>query len=50
MNLLQRRKLINQIALTLSMAAMAFGLFWLVWILWTTLQLGVSGLSLDLFV
>ena len=50
MNLLQKRKLINQIALTLSMAAMAFGLFWLVWILWTTLQLGVSGLSLDLFV
>ena len=50
MNLLQRRKLINQIALTLSMAAMAFGLFWLVWILWTTLQLGVAGLSLDLFI
>jgi phosphate transport system permease protein len=28
---------------------MAFGLVWLVWILWTTLQLGVSGLSWDLF-
>ena len=28
------RKRINQIALTLSLAAMAFGVFWLVWILW----------------
>ncbi len=44
-----RRKLINRIALTLSLAAMAFGLFWLVWILITTISLGVGGLSLDLF-
>ena len=50
MNLLQRRKLTNKVALSLSMAAMAFGLFWLVWILWTTLELGVAGLSLDLFI
>ncbi len=49
MELLQQRKFINKAALTLSMAAMAFGLFWLVWILFTTLQLGASGLSLDLF-
>ena len=49
MNLFAQRKLINQIALTLSMAAMAFGLFWLGWILLTTLQLGVTGLSLSLF-
>jgi len=49
MQLLRQRQLINKVALTLSLAAMAFGLFWLVWILVTTLQLGVAGLSLDLF-
>ena len=49
MNLLTRRKLTNRLALTLSMLAMSFGLIWLIWILWTTLQLGVSGLSLQLF-
>jgi phosphate transport system permease protein len=49
MNLLTKRKLVNRIALTLSMAAMSFGLFWLAWILWTTLDLGIAGLSFDLF-
>ncbi|HEX8988628.1 MAG TPA: phosphate ABC transporter permease PstA [Rhodocyclaceae bacterium] len=49
MNLLTRRKLINKIALSLSMLAMAFGLFWLGWILFTTLELGIAGLSPDLF-
>ena len=39
----------NVVALTLSLAAMAFGLFWLVWILYTTLQLGIGGLSIELF-
>ena len=28
-----RRKRVNSVALTLSLAAMAFGVFWLVWIL-----------------
>ncbi len=49
MELLQKRKIINKVALTLAMSAMAFGLFWLAWILLTTLQLGIAGLSLDLF-
>jgi phosphate transport system permease protein len=49
MRLLQQRQITNKVALTLSMAAMAFGLFWLVWILVTTLELGLAGLSLDLF-
>lgn len=49
MDLLQQRQLINKLALGLSMAAMAFGLFWLIWILFTTLDLGIAGLSLDLF-
>ncbi len=41
----RRRKTVNAIALTLSMAAMAFGLFWLSWILIETVRLGVGGLS-----
>ena len=44
-----RRKRINAVALTLSLAAMAFGLFWLIWILAETIRLGVGGLSLSLF-
>jgi phosphate transport system permease protein len=49
MQLVAKRKLVNKIALALSLAAMSFGLVWLIWILWTTLALGVSGLSLTLF-
>ena len=42
-----QRKRVNQIALALSLLAMAFGLFWLFWILIETCVLGVGGLSLD---
>mgnify|MGYP001312395849 FL=1 len=49
MNLLKRRKLINAVALTLSLMAMTFGLVWLIWILLTVFKLGISGLSLTLF-
>jgi phosphate transport system permease protein len=45
MRLHRRRKLMNQVALTLSLAAMAFGLFWLAWILVETVRLGLGGLS-----
>jgi len=45
----QRRKMINQFAITLSLAAMAFGLFWLIWILWTTATKGMGGISLQFF-
>jgi phosphate transport system permease protein len=44
-----RRKRLNNVALTLSLAAMAFGLFWLIWILFETVRLGLGGLSLGLF-
>jgi len=44
-----RRRATNAVALTLSLAAMAFGLVWLIWILYTTISLGVSGLSVQLF-
>ncbi len=49
MNLRIKRKLINRAALGLSLAAMSFGLFWLCWILYTVLDLGLAGISLDLF-
>jgi phosphate transport system permease protein len=49
MRLHNRRKLVNAIALTLSLLAMAFGLFWLAWILFETLRLGIGGLALTVF-
>ena len=45
----RRRKAVNAIALTLSLAAMAFGLFWLAWILFETIRLGIGGLALSVF-
>lgn len=44
-----RRRMKNRIALTLSMATMAFGLFWLIWILMSTITRGIDGMSLALF-
>lgn len=46
----RRRKAVNVIALTLSLAAMAFGVFWLLWILLETFRLGIGGLTLATFV
>lgn len=43
------RKRVNQMALGLSLGAMAFGVFWLIWILWETVTLGIGGLSASLF-
>src|SRR5665647_460109 len=40
-----QRKRVNRVALSLSLAAMLFGVFWLVWILWDTVRLGVGGLT-----
>jgi len=44
-----QRKRVNALALTLALAAMAFGLVWLVWILVETVILGLGGLNLSLF-
>ncbi|WP_347556738.1 phosphate ABC transporter permease PstA [Robbsia sp. KACC 23696] len=44
-----KRRRVNGVALTLSLAAMVFGLVWLLWILYTTIHLGVGGLSINLF-
>ena len=45
----QYRKMVNVVALVLSMAAMAFGLFWLTRILIETVRLGLGGLNLAIF-
>ena len=47
--LYRRRRIANGIALTLSIAATAFGLFWLIWILWTALMNGLAAMNLALF-
>ena len=43
------RQRVNAIALTLSLAAMAFGLVWLVWILFETVRQGLGGMSVAVF-
>ncbi|MBK7059529.1 MAG: phosphate ABC transporter permease PstA [Rubrivivax sp.] len=43
----RRRKRLNLLALSLSLAAMAFGVFWLIWILIETVRLGIGGLALS---
>ncbi|MGM9486210.1 phosphate ABC transporter permease PstA [Ideonella sp. YS5] len=45
----RRRKRTNVIALTLSLAAMAFGVVWLIWILYETVVRGFGGISLQVF-
>ena len=45
----RRRKVVNVVALTLALGAMAFGVFWLVWILVETFRLGLGGLSWQVF-
>lgn len=49
MNLVQRRKLINVIALGYSLLAIAFGLVWLIWILVMVFEKGVGAMTLNLF-
>ena len=44
-----RRKLVNAVALSLALIAMAFGLFWLIWILVETVRLGIGGMAISLF-
>lgn len=49
MDLYSRRRLINQIGLSVSVLAMGFGLFWLCWILWTLLANGLPSLTMAVF-
>ena len=49
MGLHRKRKVVNAVALTLALAAMAFGVFWLIWILVETVRLGLGGLGWSVF-
>ena len=44
-----RRRIVNTVSLSISVAAMLFGLFWLGWILWTLLDNGLPGLGMHVF-
>jgi phosphate transport system permease protein len=48
-NLYARRRLVNYLALGISVLAMLLGLFWLGWILVTLLENGLPGISLHVF-
>ena len=48
-NLYTKRRLTNAIGLSISVAAMAFGLFWLCWILWTLLDHGLPAMTPAVF-
>ncbi|MVW79685.1 phosphate ABC transporter permease PstA [Bordetella sp. 02P26C-1] len=45
----RRRRLVNKVMLTLSLATLVFGLFWLCWIILTLLLKGAPALSWSLF-
>ncbi len=49
LTLYTRRRLINAMALSISVLAMLFGLFWLGWILLTLLEYGLPGLTSAVF-
>jgi phosphate transport system permease protein len=49
MNLYARRKAVNLVGLTLSVAATLFGLFWLAWLLWTLFHNGLQWIHPRLF-
>ena len=50
MTLHARRRIVNHVALSLSILATAFGLFWLGWLLWTLLDNGLSWITPRLFI
>ncbi|HEY0296466.1 MAG TPA: phosphate ABC transporter permease PstA [Bordetella sp.] len=45
----RRRRMVNKVMLTLSFAALLFGLFWLFWIIATLLYKGAAGLTPSMF-
>jgi phosphate transport system permease protein len=48
-SLYARRRVVNQVGLTLSILATLFGLFWLVWLLWTLFGNGLQWIRPRLF-
>ena len=49
MNVYARRRIINGLVMTLSVAATAFGVLWLVLVLWTLLANGIAALTPAVF-
>jgi len=49
MDLYARRRVVNGVVMTLSVAATAFGLLWLVLVLWTLLENGIAAITPALF-
>ena len=49
MTLYLQRRIINAIALSLSVLATLLGLFWLAWLLWTLLGAGIPALQASVF-
>ena len=49
MQIYAQRRLTNTVALSVAMAAAAFGLFWLIAILWTLFYNGFSAIDLSIF-
>ena len=49
LNLYKRRRLTNQVGLTLSMFAMALGLFVLLWILFVLFKNGLQSIDWAMF-
>jgi len=48
-SLYAKRRIINGFNLSMSLAAMTFGLFWLGWILVTLFQNGINAISIEMF-
>jgi len=49
MRLYTRRRIVNGMVMSLSVAATGFGLLWLVLVLWTLLENGVAAITPALF-
>src|SRR5438445_4090801 len=49
MGIYARRRLVNRVVMSLSVAATAFGLLWLVLVLWTLLDTGIAAITPALF-
>ena len=49
MPLYTRRRIVNGVVMSLSVAATGFGLLWLVLVLWTLLENGVAAITPALF-
>ena len=49
MGIYARRRLVNRVVMSLSVAATAFGLLWLVLVLWTLLENGIAAITPALF-